>query len=290
MEVFEPANLLIEAKAAGSLGNILCAMGAYLGKSFLLYQNMKEITTNFKQYGIEGETLTAKTCDLINLSGYLFWPEGTQNRKELSTVIFFHENAGTIGQRFSYFAEYVKHCNCNLIVFGYRGYSKSPGHPSNAGIKKDGDAIMEKIFKDLGEKVNLEKIYLHGKSLGGGVASYIASQEKWKDRIKGVILDSTFNSVASLVTHYVKSLKSVAHHVFANEMWDVVESAKQFNPKVPVLVFGVSQDEICPYVHSLNLNNELLFYKRNSKRTCSTNLRHCIKRDKTNFNMENTRF
>ena len=89
-----------------------------------------------------------------------------------------------------------------MIAFGYRGYSKSPGHPSMAGLVRDADAIMEKVFS-LNDKIDVEKVYIHGKSLGGGVASYLCSQERNHTRVRGIILDSTFNSMSELVQHYI---------------------------------------------------------------------------------------
>lgn len=258
MEIFEPVNLVVQTKPVGSLGNVLLGIGAYLGKSFMIYQAMKETTTNFAQFGMWGTTLTAKTSDGISLSGYLFGPPEEEGRNKLPCVIFFHENAGTVGQRFSYFAEYVTRCRVNLVVFGYRGYSKSPGHPSMGGLQKDGDAILEKVFKDLGAQVNLEKVIIHGKSLGGGVGSHAVSQDKWNGKVQGVILDTCFNSMSKLVTHTVPALGSVADEIFANEMWDVVEAAQKFNKNVPVLVIGAVNDEICPYEHSVNLYNAMI--------------------------------
>lgn len=67
-----------------------------------------------------------------------------------------------------------------------------------AGLMKDADAIMEKVFS-LGDKIDIENVYIHGKSLGGGVASYLCSQEKNHSKVKGIVLDSTFNSMSDLV-------------------------------------------------------------------------------------------
>lgn len=264
MEVFAPVDLLLETKAAGSLGNVLCGVAAYLGKSFMLYQKVRDTVSNFQAYGISGNSLSAKTSDSITLSGYHFWPKEVENPKDLPTVIFFHENAGTLSQRFQYFADYVKTCQCSLVVFGYRGYSKSPGHPSYQGLIKDAEAILTKVFTGLPDKINTQKVILHGKSLGGGVASLIASEELWKDKVSGVILDSTFNSLGNLVSHYIKSLKPASEHIFINEKWEVLDCALRFNPDKPVLVIGVVGDEICPYSHSLKLHEELSSLKRNA--------------------------
>jgi hypothetical protein len=46
----------------------------------------------------------------------------------------------------------------------------------------------------------LENIYLHGRSLGGAVAIYAASQIlEYKFKIKGLIVENTFLSIPDMV-------------------------------------------------------------------------------------------
>ena len=258
MDAFRPLDSVLKAKPFGSLGNVIGGIAAYLGKSFMIYQPSKETTTEFKHFGIDGVTLSARTVDSINLGGYHFYPLGADT-KSLPTVVYFHENAGTIGQRFSYFSDYVKTCQVNLVVFGYRGYSKSPGMPSMAGIQRDADAVMEKVFTALAPTINVERVIVHGKSIGGAVAAYVAAQEKWKSKIRGIILDSTFKSMTELVCDVVPSLRKndIGTVIFENECWNTVEQIKLFNRDTPVLLIGVHQDEICPFTHIQYLKKAL---------------------------------
>lgn len=55
----------------------------------------------------------------------------------------------------------------------YRGYSESEGKPSEAGIKKDGIAILDYAFAR--GDLDSTKIIVMGRSLGGAVAIYTAA-------------------------------------------------------------------------------------------------------------------
>jgi len=52
---------------------------------------------------------------------------GCENR---TTVVFLHENAGNIGLRLDYFEILYKKVGVNVLAFGYRGYGRSEGVPS----------------------------------------------------------------------------------------------------------------------------------------------------------------
>lgn len=70
----------------------------------------------------------------------------------------------------------------NVLVVAYRGYSYSEGEPSEKGLKIDGMAIADYAFNQT-KLLDLNNIYLLGKSLGGGVAAWVAAHTK--HNIKG---------------------------------------------------------------------------------------------------------
>ena len=263
MEAFEPINFLVETKSVGSLGNVLLGLGAYIGKSFMLYQPTKDTNTSYEYFNIDGKNFNVKTEDGISIAAHLFTLKGgLDTMKARPTVIYFHENAGSLADRFSYFGQYVNSCQVNLLCFGYRGYTRSNGHPSMQGIMRDADAVMKHVFTALAESLDLSNLYLHGKSIGGGAASYVASKPQYRDKLKGVVLDTTFNSVSALVAHTIPSLSHALDTIFENESWPVLLNAKNFDQSVPVLVIGVANDEICPYEHSVKLQQELIALER----------------------------
>ncbi len=63
------------------------------------------------------------------------------------TVVFFHENAGNIGLRLDYFDLLYKKVGVNVLAVGYRGYGRSEGEPTEAGMKLDARAIANFVRK-----------------------------------------------------------------------------------------------------------------------------------------------
>ena len=58
------------------------------------------------------------------------------------TVIYFHENAGNIGNRLYAIEVLYFELEVNILIVGYRGYGHSQGTPSEAGLELDADAIF----------------------------------------------------------------------------------------------------------------------------------------------------
>jgi len=61
-----------------------------------------------------------------------------------------------------------KRVNVNILSIGYRGYGHSEGVPTEAGLSIDAKTIM--MFVRASPKINKDRIFLIGRSLGGAVA------------------------------------------------------------------------------------------------------------------------
>lgn len=75
----------------------------------------------------------------------------------------------------------------DIVSFNYRGYVKSNGNPSQKALFSDALKIYDKFAKN-------KKVVLIGRSLGTGVATYLAS----KRDILGLILITPYDSIASI--------------------------------------------------------------------------------------------
>jgi len=124
-----------------------------------------------------------------------------------------HENAGNIGQRMDYFQVLYENINVNIVVFGYRGYSDSDGKPSEYGIKMDAEAIVSYVMKE--EMINQDLLFLQGRSLGGAVCIYTASQ--FPTLFKGMIVENTFTSMSDMVDHLLPWLRFIRYFVLRNK-------------------------------------------------------------------------
>ena len=79
----------------------------------------------FKNPGERGmpfEEVYIKTKDQLTLHGWLI---KQKKPKEADTVIYFHENAGNIGNRLFCIQNMYNEMKVNVLIVGYRGYGHS---------------------------------------------------------------------------------------------------------------------------------------------------------------------
>ncbi|UCC16592.1 MAG: alpha/beta fold hydrolase, partial [Dehalococcoidales bacterium] len=103
-------------------------------------------------------------------------------------VLFCHGNAGNIGHRLESIRIFAE-LGLDVLIFDYRGYGESEGKPSELNTYGDAEAAWKYLVEE--RHIDPGKIIVFGRSLGGGVASYIASGFS-----PGMlILESTFSSL-----------------------------------------------------------------------------------------------
>lgn len=121
----------------------------------------------------------------------------------------------------------------DIVSFNYRGYVRSEGKPSEKAIFSDALKIYDKFAKN-------KNAIVMGRSLGTGVATYLAS----KRPIKGVILITPYDSIASIGQKIYPYLPVyfLSKHKF--------ESIKYIlDVKAPVGLIEVVNDETIPKYH-----------------------------------------
>lgn len=126
-------------------------------------QNTKEITLQVKDAVLQGVYKKANSDSLI---------------------IYFGGNADDATR----FLLHVKSLeNFDIVTFNYRGYVHSSGTPSEDALCEDALKIYDTYAKD-------KDVILIGRSLGTGVATYVASKRK----VQGVVLITPYDSIASM--------------------------------------------------------------------------------------------
>jgi fermentation-respiration switch protein FrsA (DUF1100 family) len=132
-----------------------------------------------------------------------------------------------------------------VLVFDYRGYGRSEGEPKEDGIYRDAEAAWNYLVNDRG--FTPSQIVLHGRSLGGGVASYLAAEHK----AAALILESTFTSIPAMGAKVfpifpVKLLSNIYYNT--EKRLPAIEA--------PILVIHSRTDEMIPYEHGQKLFKE----------------------------------
>ena len=104
-------------------------------------------------------------------------------------VYYLHGNAGSLRDWGWIYVDFVKR-GYDLCLIDFRSYGKSTGKLSEANML--GDVAF--VYQELLEDYNEEDIVVYGRSIGTGMASYLASQTT----PKALILESPYYSVADI--------------------------------------------------------------------------------------------
>ena len=96
----------------------------------------------------------------------------TPAREARFATLFLHGNAGNVTHRTGHIGE-ITAAGSSILVIDYRGYGKSEGSPSEAGLYRDAGAAYDHLTA-AGYKP--DRIVVHGESLGTAVAVELAAR------------------------------------------------------------------------------------------------------------------
>ena len=178
---------------------------------------------------VEDVDLTAG--DGVQLHGwYLSAPAPGPERP---VVLFLHGNAGNVAYWADVYRDLVAG-GADVFALDYRGFGRSAGRPDEAGVYRDAAAAWSWLTETRG--VSSTRIVVYGFSLGGGVATWLATERN----PAGLVLQSTFTSIPD-----------VAASIFPPARWFVRTSMDSLAriPAIPcpILVIHGSGDELVPY-------------------------------------------
>lgn len=112
------------------------------------------------------------------------------NKPEARTILFCNPNAGFYEFAFyqSEWVEFYQRLGVNLMLWNYPGYGRTQGRPSIKKTLKAGEAVIDYLRSEKNSKV----LGVHGESLGGCIASYLAN----KCNLNFLFADRTFASLS----------------------------------------------------------------------------------------------
>lgn len=169
------------------------------------------------------------TEDNLKLHGW-FVP----NAKAKSTLMFFHGNAGNIGDRLEK-VRLFQALGLNVFIFDYRGYGKSQGSPGEAGLYKDSAAAYKYLVQE--RHIRPSDIILYGASLGAVFAVDLAV----KKEVGAFIIDSAFTCATDMAKVIYPFIPSFCVRIKLDSV------SKVNNIRVPKLFIHSTEDEIVPF-------------------------------------------
>ncbi len=208
----------------------LFAILIYFFQSGLIFHPTRDIITNPGEAGMAFEDVELASADGTRLHAWWVPAPG----KSRGTVIFCHGNAGNISHRIDSIRVF-RNLGLDTLIFDYRGYGKSEGSPSEAGLHRDAEAAWKHATRV--RKISPERVLIFGRSLGGAVAAHLAA----KQTPRALILESTFSSIPDMGAEVYPWLpRSLAR-------FDLATAEYVKDLKCPLLSIHSPQDDIVPY-------------------------------------------
>lgn len=212
----------------------LLVAGVYLMQGRMLYLPHvpgRSLDVTPDDVGLDYEDISLATSDGVNIHGW-YLPSSSPR-----TLLFFHGNAGNVSHRLDSLRQF-HNIGLSVLIVDYRGYGKSGGRTTEAGIYRDAEAAWSYLVEDRGLQRN--EIIVFGRSLGASVAAWLAAR---RDPL-ALIVESSFTSVPDMAAEIYPwlpvRLLSRARH--ATRDYVAVVSC-------PVLVIHSRDDEIIPFRH-----------------------------------------
>lgn len=213
------------------LGTIL-----YFMQPIFLYCPVQEISNTPDELGMDFEDVVFKTGDGLHLNGWYIPAENSQ-----FTVLFCHGNGGNIMHRLDSINIFYN-LGLNCFVFDYRGYGSSEGKPGEEGTYLDVEAAYEWLTKE--KKISPNDIIIFGRSLGGSIATQLAS----KVQARALIIESTFTSYVDIGRKFYPYMPV---RWFARFSYRTIDYIKDVH--CPVMIIHSKSDDVIPFEFGLEL-------------------------------------
>jgi fermentation-respiration switch protein FrsA (DUF1100 family) len=114
-----------------------------------------------------------------------------------AAVLYLHGNGGNLSYHGPLMAWLRDRLEVSILIFDYRGFGRSSGVPTFAGLLLDARAARAELAKRA--EVDPADLVLWGRSLGGTVAVELAARQG----ARGLIVESTFGSYREVAAvHY----------------------------------------------------------------------------------------
>lgn len=217
---------------------LICTLLYFKQDSFIYYPRPidKTYLEQIKENNKNVEDISLSTPDGFKIFG---WLVKSNKPGKVPLVLYFGGNAEEVSHLIN---DSEKFNGWNIGLFNYRGYGLSQGQPSEEAIFNDALQIYDYFSKR--QDIQTDKIVLIGRSLGSGVATYIAQNRQ----VNGLILVTPYDSMLNLAKDRFPLLpiSLILKHKF-----DSISRAPSI--KQPLLILAAENDETIPPIHSKRL-------------------------------------
>ena len=201
---------------------VIGAIALYLYQREILYIPSIEYDHQFDGFQLENEQ------ELLNIISL--------NPGKKRAIIYFGGNAEAVVFNAEPFLKNFS--DYTVYLANYRGYGGSTGEPTEEGLYSDSLALYDLLA---GEH---ESVSVMGRSLGSGVATYLASQRP----VSHLALITPYDSIKNVVQAHVPIYPI---GLLIKDEYNSVEKAQRVS--APVFIVMAELDKVIPRSHSIEL-------------------------------------
>ena len=224
---------LITMAAAVYVG--LC-LSLFFYQSRLVYFPSTHLYATPESYGLAYEDVRLESGPQTSIHAWYI-----PNERATLTVLFCHGNGGNMSDRPKTIA-LLHELGVNVLMFDYAGYGQSSGSPSEAQTYRDALAAWNYLTHE--KKIEPHRIVVFGRSLGSGIASWLATQVD----PAGLVMESAFTSVPDIGARLYPFMpvRWIARIHYNN-------ASRVKALRVPLMVIHSVDDETVPFEHGQTL-------------------------------------
>jgi len=155
-------------------------------------------------------------------------------------IIYFHGNMRNIERYASAAPTFTKN-GYDVWMIDYAGFGKSSGERTEQNMYED----AARIYSMAVQHFSPDQVIIYGRSIGTGVATWLASQKSCKQ----LILETPYYSITALANHYAP--------IFPNSLllkYKFPTHQYLKNVEAPITIFHGTEDEIIPYKQAKKLS------------------------------------
>lgn len=219
-------------------GYILIMLGMFVFQRRLMYYPEIEIFQP-DHYGVKDvKVIPLVTEDKVEIEAWHVLQADTS----LPLLVYFHGNAGHIGDRMAKLGHFIE-AGFGILAVSYRGYGNSKGAPSETGLYEDARAALHHALKDIGLKP--KDVLLYGESLGSGIATHTAKVMADNGTpVGGLVLEAPYTSVARRSQEMYPFIPAV---LLVKDKYHSIDKIAHID--CPLLLFHGEADTVIPVHH-----------------------------------------
>ena len=188
------------------------------------------------QFQSEFEEINLKSKDGAIINALHFKAENPKG-----VILYFHGNAGDLS-RWGKIAERFLEYNYDIFIMDYRTYGKSRGELSEQALYADAQLCYDYVYKSFPP----EKVTVYGRSLGSGIATYLAS----KHSTNQLILETPYYSILDVAQYRFPMFPVKGMLKYELPTYKFLE-----NVDCPISIFHGTDDYVVPYSSGMKLKD-----------------------------------